>query len=258
MTNQPENTANLELSDEERATYEWQIWVPDFGEQGQLRLKNASVLVTRCGGLGSVVAYELAAAGVGKLILAHGGKIKPSDLNRQLLMTHAGLGTSRVESARRRLLEFNPRLQIETLAENVNEKNAESLVAQADVVVDCAPLFEERLLLNREVMAQRKPMVDCAMYDMEAHLTTIIPGQTPCLRCLYPEPPHMWRREFPVFGAVSGMVACLGAMEAIKIIAQFGKTLAGKLATYDLRDMTCRTMAIQQDPNCPLCSNLDR
>lgn len=244
------------LSEEERATYEWQMWVPDFGEAGQQLLKNASVLVTRCGGLGSVVAYELAAAGIGKLILAHGGAVKHSDLNRQLLMTHAGLGKSRVESARRRLLELNPRLQIETLAENVTEQNIQSLVSQADVVVDCAPLFEERLLLNQEIVAQRKPMVDCAMYDLEAHLTTIIPGESPCLGCLYPEPPKTWRREFPVFGAVSGMVGCLGAMEAIKIIASFGETLSGKLVTCDLRNMTFRTMTIQRDPNCSICASL--
>ena len=246
----------LELTEEERATYEWQIWVPEFGEEGQRRLKNASVLVTRCGGLGSVVAYELAAAGIGKLILAHGGLVKHSDLNRQLLMTHAGLGKSRVESARRRLLELNPRLQIETLAENVTQQNVQSLVSQADVVVDCAPLFEERLLLNQEVVAQRKPMVDCAMYDLGAHLTTIIPGESPCLSCLYPEPPQMWRREFPVFGAVSGMVGCLGAMEAIKILARFGETLSGKLVTCNLRDMTFRTMTIQRDPNCSICASL--
>jgi len=182
--------------------------------------------------------------------------VKYSDLNRQLLMTHAGLGKSRVESARRRLLELNPRLKIETVAENVTEQNVQSLVAQADVVVDCAPLFEERLLLNQEVVAQRKPMVDCAMYELEAHLTTIIPGKSPCLKCLYPQPPQVWRREFPVFGAVSGMVGCLGAMEAIKIIARFGDILAGKLVTCNLRDMTFRTMTIQRDINCSLCADI--
>ena len=103
------------LSDEERATYEWQMWVPDFGESGQEKLKGATVLVLRIGGLGSVVAYELAAAGVGRLILAHVGNIRPSDLNRQLLMTYAGLGQPRVEVARRRLLDLNPRLRIERL-----------------------------------------------------------------------------------------------------------------------------------------------
>jgi len=245
-----------ELTGQERATYQWQMWVPDFGEAGQRRLKGASVLVTRCGGLGGVVAYELAAAGIGKLILAHGGQVKYSDLNRQLLMTYDALGQSRVESARRRLLELNPRLEIEAVAENVNEQNVRALVAIADVVIDCAPLFEERRLLNREVVAQRKPMVDCAMYELEAHLTTILPGASPCLNCLYPEPPMAWRREFPVFGAVSGMVGCLGAMEAIKIISRFGDTLAGKLLACNLRDMTFRTLAIRRDPHCPLCSSI--
>ena len=102
-----------ELTPEEKATYEWQMWVPDFGEAGQRTLKSSAALVSRCGGLGSVVAYELAAAGIGKLVLAHGGNVKPSDLNRQLLMTHDWLGKPRVESARRRLLELNPRLEIE-------------------------------------------------------------------------------------------------------------------------------------------------
>ena len=96
------------LTDEERAVYEWQMWVPEFGEEGQEKLKGASVLISRIGGLGGVVAYELAAAGVGRLVLAHAGDVKPSDLNRQLLMTHDGLGKSRVESAARRLRELNP------------------------------------------------------------------------------------------------------------------------------------------------------
>ena len=104
------------LNDEERAIYEWQMWVPDFGERGQERLKGAAVLVSRCGGLGSVVAMQLAAAGVGKLVIAHAGNVKPSDLNRQLLMTYDWLGKPRVESAARRLNELNPRLEVVPLA----------------------------------------------------------------------------------------------------------------------------------------------
>ena len=241
------------LTDEERAVYEWQIWVPDFGEAGQQKLKNASVLISRCGGLGSVVAYELAAAGVGKLILAHAGNAKPSDLNRHLLMTYEGLGKPRVESARRRLLELNPRLQIEAVNENISQANVQHLVGQADLVVDCAPRFEERFLMNRESYRQKKPLVDCAMYDLEAHITTFLPGKTPCLNCLYPEKPPAWRREFPVFGAVSGMVACLGAMEAIKVLAGFGEPLAGQMIACDLRDMTFRKIKIQRRPDCPTC-----
>jgi molybdopterin/thiamine biosynthesis adenylyltransferase len=243
------------LTAEEKATYEWQIWVPDFGAAGQEKLKDAAVLVSRCGGLGSVVAYELAAAGVGKLVVAHGGNVKHSDLNRQLLMTHDWLGKPRVESAKRRLLELNPRLEVEAVASNMNEENAARLVAQVDVIVDCAPLFEERFLMNREAVRQNKPLVECAMYDLEAHVYTVIPGETACVSCIYPNKPPAWKREFPVFGAVSGMVACLGAMEAIKLIAGVGQPLADRLVTADLRDMTFRTLKLRRNPNCRVCGD---
>ena len=175
------------LTDEERAIYEWQMWVPDFGPAGQEKLKGATVLISRIGGLGSVVAYELAAAGVGRLILAHAGNVRPSDFNRQLLMTHAGLGQPRVELARRRLLELNPRLQVDAIPQNVHPGNAAALVQQADLVVDCAPRFEERLAMNDAAVRLGVPLVECAMYDMETHLFTVLPGQTACVRCLYPE-----------------------------------------------------------------------
>ncbi len=245
-----------DLNDEERATYEWQIWVPEFGEEGQKKLRGASVLVSRVGGLGSVVAYELAAAGVGKLVLAHGGDIKPSDLNRQLLMTHEALGSSRVASAEKRLKELNPRLEIVSIPENINEENAAGIIEQVDLVVDCAPLFEERFQMNKECVRQRKPLIDCAMYDMEAQLTTILPGETPCLSCLYPTHPERWKREFPVFGAISGTVACLGATEAIKTIANFGETLTNKLLLCDLRSMSFRKISIAKNPECKICSNI--
>lgn len=242
-----------QLTDEERAVYEWQMWVPGFGEAGQESLAGASVLVSRVGGLGSVVAYELAAAGVGKLVLAHGGNVKPSDLNRQLLMTHDWLGKPRVESAARRLKDLNPRLEIVAEPSNVNEHNAGRLVEQADVVIDCAPLFPERYLMNREAIAQNKPLVECAMYELEAQITTIAPGQTPCLRCLHPEAPPAWKREFPVFGAVSGTIGCLAAMEAIKVISGLGEPLHGRMLSFDMRDMTTTTRRIRRDPECPEC-----
>lgn len=244
------------LSQEERAIYAWQLDVPGHGEAGQERLKGASVLISRVGGLGSVVAYELAAAGVGRLVLAHAGEIKPSDLNRQLLMTHAALGTSRVESAKRRLLELNPRLEILAIPENATPENAARLVGEADVVVDCAPLFEERLALNAACVAQGKPMVEAAMFELQGSLTCIIPGETPCLACLYPEPPARWKRRFPVFGAVSGMVACMAAMETIKLLSGFGEPLAGRLLSYDLRDTSLRSVRIKRRPECPVCARL--
>ncbi len=243
-----------QLTDKEKAVYEWQLTVPGFGEEGQKKLKEASVLISRVGGLGSVVAYELAAAGIGKLVLAHGGNVKPSDLNRQLLMTDDWLDKPRVESAKRRLLELNPRLEIETVNANVNEENAAELVSKVDVIVDCAPLFEERFLMNREAVRQNKPLVDCAMYELEAQIMTILPGKSACLSCLYPDWPKAWKREFPVFGAVSGTVACLGAMEAIKVIAGLGEVLSGNLLSMDLRDMTFYKTKINRKDNCPICS----
>lgn len=244
------------LTELERQIYEWQMWVPGFGEEGQRRLKGASVLVSRCGGLGGVVALELAAAGVGRLVLAHGGVLKPSDLNRQILMTQDWLGRPRVECAARRLRELNPRLEVVGVAENVTAANVESLVRQADVVVDCAPLFEERFLMNAEAVRQRKPMVECAMYEMEAQISTIRPGQTPCLACWCPEPPAHWRRQFPVFGAVSGMVGCLGAVEVIKLLTGLGQTLQNRLLAADLRRMTFRTIGLKRRADCPVCGGI--
>ena len=242
-----------QLTSEEEAVYEWQTWVPGFGVEGQEKLKGASVLVSRVGGLGSVVAYELAAAGIGRLVLAHSGNVKPSDLNRQLLMTHDWLGKPRVESARRRLLELNPRLQIDAVGENLSAKNADRLVADVDVVVDCAPLFDERFAMNQAAIKHRKILVECAMYDMEAHVFTVLPGETACVNCLYPDKPPAWKREFPVFGAVSGMVGCLGAVEAIKAIAGFGELLVGQMVIADMRTMSFRKLAIRRNPNCPVC-----
>jgi molybdopterin/thiamine biosynthesis adenylyltransferase len=248
--------ARKALSEVERSLYQWQLWVPGFGEEGQERLKGASVLVSRCGGVGGIVAYELAAAGVGQLVLAHSGNLRADDLNRQLLMTHADIGRPRVEQAARRLREFNPHVTVEPVAENVTDENVGRLVGGVDLVVDCAPLFTERLLLNREAVRQRKPLVDCAMYELEAQLTTVVPGQTPCLACLYPEPPPGWRREFPVFGAVAGTVGCLGAVEAIKVLAGLGEPLLGRLLTCDLRDMTFRKVTLRRRADCAVCGSL--
>jgi molybdopterin-synthase adenylyltransferase len=241
------------LTPEEYVTYEWQMSVPGVGEEGQRKLKGATVLVTRVGGLGALVAYELAAAGVGRLVLAHAGTVKPADLNRQLLMTHAAVGSSRVECAARRLRELNPRVDVVTAPENVTAANAARLVGMADVVACCAPLFEERFLLNEQCVRQGRPMVDCAMYELTGQLTTILPGRTACLACRVPEPPATWRRQFPVFGAVSGTVGCLGAMEAIKLITGIGEPLADRLLTFDLRDVRFRTLKTARRPDCEVC-----
>ena len=242
-----------DLTDEERAVYEWQMWVDGVGEEGQRKLKGASVLVSRCGGVGGAAAYELAAAGVGRLVLAHGGVLKPGDLNRQLLQTEDHLGKPRIESISRRLRDLNPRLEIVAHGENINAENAAGLVAQADIILDAAPMFEERFALNRAAVAAGKPMVECSMYAMEAHVTTILPGVTPCLRCIAPEAPPDWKRQFPVFGAVSGTAGCIGATEVIKLITGIGRPLAGLLLAMDFQTMNFRRLKIARLPGCPVC-----
>lgn len=241
------------LTPDERSVYEWQLGVPGFGEAGQERLKAARVLVTRIGGVGGAAAYALAAAGVGRLILAHGGNVRPGDLNRQLLMTADGVGKPRVASAVRRLRELNPRVDVEAVAENVSEANAERLVRGADLVVDAAPLFQERFLLNREAVRQRKPMVDAAMYDFEIQVTTILPGTGPCLACITPAEPPAWSRRFPVFGAVAAAAGNLAAVEAIKVLSGIGEPLVGRLLIGDLRDMSLRTVRVARNPQCAVC-----
>src|SRR6185503_11356655 len=241
------------LSAEDRATYEWQLTVAGFGEEGQRTLKSSTVLISRVGGVGGVAAMALAAAGVGRLILAHEGSVKPSDLNRQTLMTADWLGKPRVESAARRLKAFNPRLAVETVQENIGEDNVDRLVSSADLVIDAAPLFRERFLLNRAVVEQGKPMIDSAMFELEAQLTTIVPGKTPCLTCIYPGDPPGWKRQFPVFGAVASTVGSLAAMEAIKVLSGLGEPLLNRLLIADLRDMSFRTVRLQKNLHCLVC-----
>lgn len=233
------------LTDEEREIWSWQLDVEGFGEAGQERLKAATVLVSRVGGVGSAAAYELAAAGVGRLILAHGGLLQPSDLNRQLLMTHDWIGRPRVESAARRLQELNPRLEVLTIAEQITAANADELVGMADCVVDAAPLFQERLAMNDAAERLGRPVVEAAMYELEASLTVIQPPGTLRFRDLVPEVPAGWQRRFPVFGAVSGTVGCLAAMEAIKLLAGFGEPLFNRLLRLDLRTMNSQVVSLR-------------
>ncbi len=243
---------NLTSHDLER--YSWQLDVPGFGEEGQRKLMGSTVLVTRCGGVGGTAALELAAAGVGHIILAHAGALRLDDLNRQLLMTTEHIGKPRIASAARRLRELNPNVEVTTIAENATPENAARLVEKADLVIDAAPLFSERYALNRACVAAGKPLVEVAMYAMELTLTTILPGKTPCLECIFPENPAWWRRRFPVFGAVAGTAGCLAAMEAIKVLSGIGEPLAGTMLCGDLGTQSFRKVSLHKLAMCPCCS----
>ena len=137
-----------------------------------------------------------------------------------------------------------------------NSGAASTLVQQADVVVDAAPLFSERFALNKAAVRHRKPMVESAMYAMEAQLTTIVPGKTPCLRCFVREAPQHWTRKFPVLGAVSGSVGCMAAVEVVKVLTGLGEPLAGVLLSMDLGTMQFRRLKIARTLDCPECAQL--
>jgi molybdopterin/thiamine biosynthesis adenylyltransferase len=235
--------------------YAWQQDIPGFGADGQEKLRRATVLISRCGGVGGMAAMELAAAGVGRLILAHAGELRLTDLNRQILMKDSAVGSSRIDCAAARLREFNPQIEVIPLAENATAQNASRLVNGADVVVDAAPLFEERLALNAACAAAGIPLVEAAMFSLEGTLTTIVPGRTACLACWCESPPSWWRRRFPVFGAVSGAVGCLAALEVIKLLTGIPSGLEGRLLACDFARNRFRTIALPpRREDCPVCA----
>ena len=242
------------LSEEDRAIYDWQLDVAGFGEDGQEKLRGTTALISRIGGLGGPVAFSLAAAGIGKLILVHAGNLRKDDLNRQILMRREGLGKPRVQSALETLSAFNPGIEIEVHDENFKEDNAERLVKEADLVFSCAPLFEERFLMNSECVRQDKPMIDCAMYNLDGHVLPIVPGKTPCLACLFPESPPHWKRRFPVFGAVSALVANVGVMEGLKLTAGFGTSNLGKMLLVDADRSGISKIAVNRRDDCTVCA----
>lgn len=241
------------LTPTELERYRRQIMLPGFGEAAQRQLKASTVLVTGVGGLGGTAALYLAVAGVGQLILVRGGELRLDDMNRQILMSHNWLGKPRVFKAKSTLAAINPDVQVDAVFDYVTSENVDELVQRADVALDCAHNFEERNRLNEACVRWGKPMVEAAMNDMEAYLTTISPGRTPCLSCLFPEKPDWDRRGFGVLGAVSGTLACLTALEAIKLITGFGEPLFSQLLTMDLSRSEFAKRRPYHDPNCPVC-----
>ncbi|MBI5406442.1 MAG: HesA/MoeB/ThiF family protein [Nitrospirae bacterium] len=244
------------LSDPGHSRYRRQLLLKGIGPEGQEKLRRATVLVAGVGGLGGAVALYLA-AGVGRLVLVHAGPIDLPDLNRQILMTDAGIGRSRVHVARETLHRFNPEVRVDVVDDRSHEGNISDLLQEADLSVSCRYNFEERDLLNRASVTSGKPVVEAAMYGMEFYLTTLIPGATPCLRCIYPEFPSWDPLGFPVLGAVSGTLGCLAAAEAVKLITGMGQPLRGTLLYGDLSDMTFRKFRVKRQPGCFVCGDGD-
>jgi len=225
-----------------------------LGEDGQQALKEATVMIAGIGGLGGTAALYLAAAGIGKLILAHEGVIAPPDLNRQILMDSEHLGMERMSTAIQQLKRLNPNVEIEGYNTKINLETARPWVENADIVIDARYDFPERYALNRLCVETGTPMVEAAMYGFEISLTTVIPGETPCLVCLYPDDQPPWEPfGFPVLGATSGIAGCLAALEVVKWVTRVGTTYAGVMHRFNSLDFACYSVRITRNPNCACC-----
>ncbi|MDI3326942.1 MAG: ThiF family adenylyltransferase [Alicyclobacillaceae bacterium] len=233
-----------------------------LGEEGQRRLREATVLVAGVGGLGGACALYLAAAGVRNLVLLHDGVVELPDLNRQTLMSLEGLGRPRVEEAEKTLLRFDPELCIHTLQGKVGEVDLDPWLGQVDLVVDARYDMEERFLLNRLCVKYGLPVIEASMYGWEIFLFLVIPRMGPCLHCLYPQSAaQTWQpRGFPVLGAVAGAAGAMAAAEAVKWIVKKrivgGKGLRmGTLFTFNLLYMDAQFTRIVRNPDCPICGD---
>ncbi len=247
-----------QLSSDESARYERQLRIDGFGEKGQQKLKAATVLVSRCGGVGGTAAINLAIAGVGRLILAHGGEVVPDYLNRWVWAGPEDIGKPCVHVLAEHIRRINPHVDVQAVSQQVTESNISTLARDADMIVDGAPLFEERYLMHAEAVRQRKPLVMGAMYSTEGYVTTVVLGKTPCLKCLYPSKPDYWTniKVFPAIGPGPIIVGSMCAMEAIKVISGFGKPLMNALWRFDLETCFVQTLKIRRRPDCEFCSGL--
>ncbi|MEX2188879.1 MAG: HesA/MoeB/ThiF family protein [Pirellulales bacterium] len=246
------------LSNAEWERYARQIGPAVLSREGQARLKASTVLVTRVGGMGGPAAQALVMAGVGRVIIAHGGAMISPDLNRQVLGSEAGIGRLRAEHFAERLRELNRFVAVESVDHEPDDAEADALARRCDLLISCPPTFEERLRLNRAAVAAGKPLIDAAQWGLGGTLIVLEPGRTACLACVYPtEPP--FEEFFPVVGAISSAIGSLAALEAIKILSGTGVPMLGKMLVYDGFRGVPSVVELRRNPNCPVCANaLDR
>ena len=247
------------LSHEELLRYSRHLTLPDVGLDGQARLKSARVLLVGAGGLGSPAALYLAAAGVGTLGLVDFDLVDRSNLQRQIIHGTAAIGTPKVESARARLQDVNPHVEIETFGEKLTSRNALEILQNFDVVVDGSDNFPTRYLVNDACVLLGKPNVYGSVFRFDGQVSVFYAKEGPCYRCLYAEPPPPDLvpscADGGVLGVLPGIIGSLQALEAIKQIVGFGESLIGRLVLFDGRRMQFRELTLQKDPDCPVCGS---
>ena len=217
-----------------------------------MRLKDSHVVVAGVGGMGCASSMYLACAGVGRLTLVDCDSVELSDLNRQVLYCDEDIGKHKTSVAARKLAKLNPSVELCPVYEQVTPGNVQGIIRGANAVLDGMDNFEGRLVLNWGCVAERIPYVHGGVSGLYGEVTTIIPGETPCFRCIFPTAPQE-REVVPVFGVTPAIVATLQVLEAMKLLSGLGATLAGKMLYINGATMNFRTSALSRDPGCEVC-----
>ena len=247
----------MDFRDDQIRRYARHILLPQVGGEGQARLLRSRVLVVGTGGLGSPVALYLAAAGVGHLGLVDDDHVDLSNLQRQVLFDTGMLDAPKAAAAAERLKALNPDAMVDVQAIRLDTDAADRLVPAHDVVVDCTDNFDTRYVLNAACVRAGRPMVTAALMRFDGQVTTVLPGQGPCYRCLFPQPPDPRTvpscAEAGVFGALAGLLGSVQAMEVLKLLLGIGEPLVGRLLLVDALGMSTQHVAVIRDPDCSDC-----
>jgi molybdopterin/thiamine biosynthesis adenylyltransferase len=251
--------APASLTPAQQARYSRHLLIPEVGTAGQVKLLESKVLIVGAGGLGSPSALYLAAAGVGTLGIVDFDVVEASNLQRQVIHSTERLGAKKVDSARQTIEALNPDVKVVTYDETLLAGNVQRLIEGYDVILDGTDTFETRYLLNDAAVAAEIPVVHASVFRFEGQLTTFVPYEGPCYRCLYPTPPPPELAPgcsvAGVLGVVPGIMGLLQANEVLKVLLGIGDPLIGRLQLFDALDGTFSELRLSRDPKCPVCSD---
>jgi sulfur-carrier protein adenylyltransferase/sulfurtransferase len=252
-------SSSASLSPADLARYSRHLALREIGVQGQEKLKAASVLLVGAGGLGSPAALYLAASGVGTIGVIDNDRVDVSNLQRQVLYDTQSVGRPKADAAKERLLGLNPEIELVSHPVELRASNVREIFARYDVVLDGTDRFNTRYLTNDACVILRKPLVSAAIHRFEGQAMTYVPGQAPCYRCLFPEPPADGLvpncAEAGVLGVLPGVMGTIQATEAIKLIVGIGEPLLGRLLTYDALAMRFGEFRFTRRPDCAACGD---
>jgi molybdopterin/thiamine biosynthesis adenylyltransferase len=248
----------LDFSEDEIRRYSRHIVLPEVGGIGQKQINRAAVLVVGAGGLGSPVAFYLAAAGVGTIGIVDNDIVDTSNLQRQILHTTADVGRKKVESARETLLALNPNLTIVPHDVRLNSANIRDILKDYDVVAEGSDNFPTKFLVNDACVMTGTPLSMAGIFRFSGQILTVIPREGPCYRCLIPQPPPPGAipscQEAGVLGAMAGAVGVIQATEILKIILGKGEVMSGRLLLFEALQMRFEPIEVKRNPECPVCS----